>query len=651
MSRALPLLLSICCCVAYAQTTVHVPGDQPTIQAGINAAVNGDTVLVADGHYHEHINFNGKNITVTSVNGPAVTIIDGDVGMGPVVSIVTSETRAAVLHGFTIEHGLVNSDFDIGGGVEISNAYPTISGNIITQNAGSGEGGGVEVAFGGPIIDSNTISQNTFYFPGGFGAGICVGGTPAAPPFTQITNNTISANFGAGPGGGIALFAAGPVTVENNVIIGNSAAEGGGIGDVDGAGEVIVQNLITGNTAYNGAAIFLQEVCCSSASRLINNTIADNSSNTNATVNADGFNANAVIENNIIVTAGSEDGLLCNQNYPDGPPMVRFNDVFSSQGVATAYAGACTGFSGSNGNISVNPLFVSSSNFHLRGGSLAVDAGDNGAPNLPATDLDGNPRIVDGNLDGTVRIDMGVYEFQSPSFAMSAAQPSSLTMVNGAVSLPITFQLTANFYGTVTLSCPGAPTGVSCIFSPFSTVDLAPAEAFPVTMNIVTTTGATPGTYPITISASAAGVLVPQTQTISLTINAGTGTTDLGVTATHSPKIARVGGTLTFVFTVANTGHDVTGVNLNTVIAGSVLSVQSAASQGACTGSGPVNCALGAIPNAGTVQVTITVIPGPGLVRSIAATAIVNSDASDSNPANNIQSDTGQVRPRPFARN
>jgi hypothetical protein len=47
-------------------STIHVPKDQPTIQAGINAANNGDTVLVSPGKYVENINFNGRAITVTS---------------------------------------------------------------------------------------------------------------------------------------------------------------------------------------------------------------------------------------------------------------------------------------------------------------------------------------------------------------------------------------------------------------------------------------------------------------------------------------------------------------------------------------------------------------------------------------------------------
>jgi len=59
-------------------TTIHVPADQPTIQAGIDAAVEGDIVLVSPGIYVENIDFLGKAITVRSWAGADLTIIDGN---------------------------------------------------------------------------------------------------------------------------------------------------------------------------------------------------------------------------------------------------------------------------------------------------------------------------------------------------------------------------------------------------------------------------------------------------------------------------------------------------------------------------------------------------------------------------------------------
>ncbi|GAG74947.1 unnamed protein product, partial [marine sediment metagenome] len=47
-------------------TIINVPDDYPTIQEGIDASADGDTVLVADGQYYERISFYGKGILLTS---------------------------------------------------------------------------------------------------------------------------------------------------------------------------------------------------------------------------------------------------------------------------------------------------------------------------------------------------------------------------------------------------------------------------------------------------------------------------------------------------------------------------------------------------------------------------------------------------------
>ena len=87
-----------------------------TIQAGINAAENSDTVFVAAGTYTENINFNGKNIYLKGANA-ATTIIDGGEN-GSVVQKVGGEGSGNTLSKFTLQNGLAS----YGGGVEVNNS-------------------------------------------------------------------------------------------------------------------------------------------------------------------------------------------------------------------------------------------------------------------------------------------------------------------------------------------------------------------------------------------------------------------------------------------------------------------------------------------------------------------------------------------------
>src|ERR1700722_6675739 len=103
----------VCTCLLFSLPVmgkvIHVPADQPTIQAGINAAATGDTVLVSSGTYYENINFNGKAITVTSASGPGATVIDGSKGTySATVTFSSNETLSSVISGFTIQNGSQN---------------------------------------------------------------------------------------------------------------------------------------------------------------------------------------------------------------------------------------------------------------------------------------------------------------------------------------------------------------------------------------------------------------------------------------------------------------------------------------------------------------------------------------------------------------
>ncbi len=92
---------------------LHIPDDFSTIQQGINASVNGDTVLVAPGTYYENINFNGKSIVVAShylatgdTSYIAQTVIDGSQS-GTVVTIASGEDSTTTLCGFVVTNGYI----------------------------------------------------------------------------------------------------------------------------------------------------------------------------------------------------------------------------------------------------------------------------------------------------------------------------------------------------------------------------------------------------------------------------------------------------------------------------------------------------------------------------------------------------------------
>jgi hypothetical protein len=187
--------------IAFA-AVIAVPGNYPTIQAAINAATDGDEIIVLPGAYYENINFNGKNIVLRSTDPTNLSVVGGTTidgnHAGSVVTFSGSELTTCVLSGFTIRNGYAGT----GGGVCGNGTLATIQYNNITDNSvylkwaypPDDCGGGLYRCNG--IIQNNIIHGNFAGYDGG-GLFACIGGV--------IQNNTIYDNFAGFQGPGLCL--------------------------------------------------------------------------------------------------------------------------------------------------------------------------------------------------------------------------------------------------------------------------------------------------------------------------------------------------------------------------------------------------------------------------------------------------------------
>jgi hypothetical protein len=386
---------------------IHVPLDSPTIQSAIDTSIPGSHIVVAPGTYFENLDFLGKALTVESEAGPDNTIIDGGAA-GAVATFISVEPRDSVLSGFTLRNGRhddYSGTYWDGGGVSIYGSAPTVRNNVIAGNYGC-SGGGVHVDFARPLIIGNTITGNRAVCGTG-GGGVYIGGAERA----ELVDNVIADNTTVYYGGGVQLWAAGTPTISGNVIKGNSAQEGGGIWITNGSDAEIDGNLIYGNKAGTGGGIYWWVRNGWRGPRLVGNTIAENDAPTGSAVTADGFDAATELIDNLLIAKPGQNALWCDTLWDPRAPIVLHNDISSLGG--NALGGACSGMEGIDGNVSIDPSFACPETFDFRllTGSPAIDAGNNDVPSLPAQDLEGKPRILDGNADGTATIDFGAIEF------------------------------------------------------------------------------------------------------------------------------------------------------------------------------------------------------------------------------------------------
>ncbi len=390
-----------------------------TIQAAVNVATGQDIVLVTNGVYAPIIVDTFvivPSITIRSVNGPAVTTIDGG-GSARCVELVTEVT----LDGFTLTNGVA----DIGAGVYMHGGG-LVTNCIISGNEATGHGGGVYMT----TPDGNAN-------------------------IGRVVNSIIRGNKAmTGSGGGIFLTKGlSSSSIQNSIISGNTASQGGGVEVMDGC---FVRNcLIMGNRA---ASLYGGGVSVTSGGKVESSTIVGNYANTGgggALVQNGGTMLNCIIYyNNVEGEPGDMWGPLTNSCYGVG------NDISGT------------------GNITNAPLFVDTGagfgtihvpgDYRLTSASPARNAGTNQAWMVSGTDLAGNARIQGGTVN------MGAYEGigagkesqtitfsaisdqqQNTTLTLSATASSGLTVtfsvVSGSASISSGNRLSLPATGTVTV--------------------------------------------------------------------------------------------------------------------------------------------------------------------------------------------------------
>jgi hypothetical protein len=184
IASLIAIILVSLCSMAFS-TVINVPSQYATIQAGINASVNGDTVLVQPGTYLGNIDYLGMNIVIASrylTTGDSSyiqsTVILGD-SLDYTISFKNNEDTTASIIGFTIKcegemagyggiyclksnpvikDNFINRVRAYHGGVFCDTANPIIENNIILQCRSSNFGGGIFCRASSPKITGNVIS-------------------------------------------------------------------------------------------------------------------------------------------------------------------------------------------------------------------------------------------------------------------------------------------------------------------------------------------------------------------------------------------------------------------------------------------------------------------------------------------------------------
>lgn len=384
-------LVFMCRGIDSAEAATFCVTNSSQLHAALSTAADNDEadeIRIAQGTYAANFTYESQEAYKLTIKGGYAADCSSRV-LSPSNTILSGNSSGTVLR-ITIDE---SADFECDG--------------ITFQNGSAGRGGGLRIdSWSGNVVVSNTIVHGNHAEEFGGGLYIYSNGT------VTLSQNTIYGNESDYYGGGASIHVhEGALVMTANVIRDNIADGAAGGIHASGSSVSLVNNLFYGNFApwYHGAVLVEGE-----SIRVINNTIASNSSEGSGaglTVHLDEDSDSAWIYNNIIYgnsgSGGGNDLLIANDQNENGvaSPVQLLNNDFDHSAAGTSIA---IPFSIDASNLNnMAPLFVDVNNFHLTSLSPCINTGNNGAPDLPDTDKDGNPRIVNGIVD------MGAYEFDA----------------------------------------------------------------------------------------------------------------------------------------------------------------------------------------------------------------------------------------------
>ena len=250
-SRAVLLAAFLFSLASALAAELSVPQQYATIQAAINAAQSGDTVLVGPGTYFENLSIT-KPLSLRSTAGASDTIIDGRRASAVIDARGTGAERVTI-SGFTITNGRLNFPDQLGGGIVLVSVIAAVADNVIRDNIGC-YGSGISTTTAAVTIERNRIADNP-QDPAcaGNGGGIFLNVDGAGP--SLVANNIISGHSVAGAGGGIAAAFMNQLTIRENLIKDNEANDlVGGTAFGGGIHLGIGSATVTGNVLFNNSA-------------------------------------------------------------------------------------------------------------------------------------------------------------------------------------------------------------------------------------------------------------------------------------------------------------------------------------------------------------------------------------------------------------